>query len=76
MKLFHSNKTYEELLQDMQKDGYSQNYMSCRYRQAGTGALKKAHRGHEAIAGYHTKKLDKLFGNTSRTVVRLLRSVV
>lgn len=29
MKLFHSNKTYEELLQDMQKDGYSQNYMKC-----------------------------------------------
>ena len=29
MKLFHSNKTYEELLQDMQKDGYSQNYIKC-----------------------------------------------
>lgn len=29
MKLFHSNKTYVELLQDMQKDGYSQNYMKC-----------------------------------------------
>lgn len=29
MNLFHSDKTYEDLLQDMQKDGYSQNYMKC-----------------------------------------------
>ena len=29
MKIFHSEKTYEELLQDMQKDGYSPNYMKC-----------------------------------------------
>lgn len=29
MNLFHLDKTYEDLLQDMQKDGYGQNYMKC-----------------------------------------------
>ncbi len=29
MDLSHSGKTYEDLLQDMQMDGYSQNYIFC-----------------------------------------------
>ena len=29
MNLSHSGKTYEDLLQDMQMDGYSQNYIKC-----------------------------------------------
>ena len=43
MKLFHSNKTYEELLQGMQKDGYSQNYMKCVNREIRSSGSGRTH---------------------------------